>query len=400
MSNIISVTEISEGDTYDLEVDHPDHQFYLANGILTSNSHSVLYSLTSYHTAFLKANYPIEFLLANLLSELQSSSPNAEDNKIKIKNELRNHGLKIIAPNINESLFEYTIKSETELLTGLGSIKQLGDEAIKDIIEKRPFKDFTDFMMRVDSKKVRASSIQALAATGCFDGFGISRQSIYLYCSDCRDKLRVWAKNHPGKTDFKYPFPTDEWNISERYALEMKYIGEAFVCKPPKAYSGFFSDFGKYATVRDLKRVPDKSIVKSCKGIITDVFKFPIKKEGKSLGKEMAKVKIQDVYGDILSVTIFPTQLGQIDKRVNELSKSSSFEPGHAISFGGTVNYYNDEMGLIFDQLYNIVPPPSIPSDLKKRKVKLTTDKNKKQSLFDDIMDDLIEEGMIEDKNE
>lgn len=69
MSKIKSVSYLGEFDTYDLEVDHPDHQYYLANGILTSNSHSISYSHISFYTAWLRCHYPTQFMCALLNSE-------------------------------------------------------------------------------------------------------------------------------------------------------------------------------------------------------------------------------------------------------------------------------------------------------------------------------------------
>jgi len=180
MGNIKSIKYIGEEQTYDLEVDHSDHQFYLSNGILTSNSHSVLYSMISYQTAYLKAHNPIEFLLANLMFEVNSNAQDSKSNIEKIKKELRDRKVKIIAPSINESQLSYTITEGNKLITGLDALKFVGEEAIKDIIEKRPFKSFYDFMSRVDSKKVRANNIQALAASGSLDIFGISRKLMFL----------------------------------------------------------------------------------------------------------------------------------------------------------------------------------------------------------------------------
>src|SRR6185436_3546250 len=165
------------------------------------------------------------------------NTPDARSNIEKIKTELKAHKVKVLPPDINSSQLTYTISSDNNLLTGLDALKFVGDDAIKDIIEKRPFKNFFDFMARVDSKKVRANSIQALAASGAMDSFKIPRKVIYLYCSDYRKKLQVWLKKHDPKVDeFVYPWPKEtDWSISELYALEQFYLGESYVCKPADA---------------------------------------------------------------------------------------------------------------------------------------------------------------------
>src|ERR1700722_6652118 len=189
MTNIKSIKEVGEFQTYDLEIDHKDHQFYMTNGMLTSNSHAVLYSMVSYKTAYLKAHYPIEFLLANLMAEVQSASPDARPNIEKIKKEMRAHKVKLLPPNLNTSQLTYTISDDKKLLTGLDALKFVGEDAIKDIIEKKHFKSFLDFMSRVYFKKVRANSIQALVAAGAMDSFKINRKMLFLYVSDYRKKL-------------------------------------------------------------------------------------------------------------------------------------------------------------------------------------------------------------------
>src|SRR5690606_21997503 len=161
-------------------------------------------------TAYLKTHYSIEFLLANLMAEVNSNTPDAKINIDRIKTELKNLNVKILPPDINKSELTYTIIDGKTLLTGLDTLKFVGDDAIKDIIAKRPFKSFYDFMSRIDSKATRANAIQALAAAGCLDSFNIPRKLMFLYYSDYRKKFQVWSKKHNIETEeFSYPW-TDE----------------------------------------------------------------------------------------------------------------------------------------------------------------------------------------------
>lgn len=408
MSNIKSIKEIGAFQTYDLEVDHPDHQFYLSNGILTSNSHSTLYSMTSYKTAYLKAHYPIEFLMANLMAEVKSNSPDTKGNIEKIKKELRKHRVKITPPDLNKSQLAYTIEDGNKLVTGLDAIKFVSDETIKDIIEKRPFRDFFDFMVRVSSKTVRANSIQALAACGALDCFGISRKLIFLYCSDYRKKLQVWLKKHdPNIDQFIYPYPNEpDWKDPELYALEQYYIGDAFVCRPAVAYGNFFKDV--HATVSDIKKVKDKSNISSVKGIIRDFFEFKVKKEkSKYYGMPMIKAVMEDKNGEQCSLTIFPDRWKTVQDRIIDLNKKASFDIGIALHFAGNTNSYEDDIGIILDQLYNVALSPALPTDLKPKKINLKEAKSKSlekpknpQELMDQIEDNLYDQGLIDLEDE
>jgi DNA polymerase-3 subunit alpha len=351
-------------------------------------SHSVLYSMTSYKTAYLKAHYPIEFLLANLMAEVKSNTPDAKNNIEKIKKELRSHSVKIIPPDINKSQLTYTIDDGNKLITGLDALKFVGEDAINDIISKRPFKSFFDFMVRIDSKKVRANSIQALAAAGAMDSFNIPRKLIFLYVSDYRKKLQVWLKKHdPTKEEFYYPWTKEEnWKLSELYALEQFYLGESFVCKPADAYGNFFKQ-DDHLLISDIKKVKDKTNVSSIKAIIKDFFEFKVKKEtSKYYGQSMIKATIEDKQGNQCTCTIFPDRWKIVQERLKEISSKAVFEPGVAIHFGGNTNNYEDDVGIILDHLYNASLTPVVPADLKAKKVSLKEVKAGRAEIAEEIV--------------
>lgn len=403
MSNIKSVAFVGNYQTYDLEVEHPDHQYYLSNGMLTSNSHSVLYSMTSYKTAYLKAHYTTEFLLANLMAEVKSNAPDANKNLEKIKSELRANKIKILPPDINKSKLSYSIAGENRLITGLDAIKFVGDEAIIDILEKRPFTDLFDFMSRVDSKKVRANNIQALIASGALDSFKLPRKIMFLYISDYRKKLQVWLKTHdPSIEKFNYPFPNkEEWTMPEMYALEQHYMAESFICKAPLAYGAFFKD--QHFTIADLKKMKEKSNVPSIKAIVKSFFEFKVKKEtSKYYGQSMIKAVIEDKNGMQCSCTIFPDRWKDVQERIKQIHSKAAFDAGLAIHFSGNVNLYEDEVGIIFDKLFNIARTPSLPEDLKHKKVSLksprekTNKQDKLKNLLEEIEDNLYDQGLID----
>ena len=368
-------------------------------------SHAVLYSMIGYKTAYLKAHFPIEFLLANLMAEVKSNNPDAKVNITKIKKELKAHKVKITPPDINQSQLAYTISENNKLLTGLDALKFVGDDAIKDIIEKRPFTNFFDFMARVDSKKVRANSIQALAAAGALDAFKVPRKIIFQYCSDYRKKLQVWMKKHDPKVDeFVYPWPKEtDWSLSELYALEQFYLNEAFVCKPADAYGKFFKD--EHSTVADVRRAKDKTTITSMKVIVRDFFEFKVKKEGsKYYGQSMIKAVVEDKNGDQCKLTIFPDRWKMVQDRIKNIHSKAEFDNGLGFHFSGNTNNYEDDMGIILDSLFNVAQIPALPADLKdKKKINLKEAKlkiSKKmgtvKDLFEEIEDSLYDKGLID----
>jgi DNA polymerase III alpha subunit/transcriptional regulator with XRE-family HTH domain len=341
-----------------------------------NKSHSILYSMTSYHTAYLKAHYPVEFLLANLLSELCSTALNSEQNIAKLKDEIRNNGIEILKPSINDSEYNYKIVQGNKLLTGFSAMKSLQEKAIADISAKRPFHNFFDFMRRVDASKVQSNTIQALIGCGCFDGFGLSRKAMYLHCQDYRKKLQSWLKRHNPETEqFVYAFPEDDWTIQEKYALEVYYMGEGFICSQTEAYLPFYKK-SRTKTVKELLDLETKHPIDQMRAIIKDQFTFKIKKEGSSmLGQEMAKLTMIDINGDRFSATIFPTALEKIRKR-------GALEKDVALYFSGNVNIYNEEFGIVIEDVFEMYPPPPLPLD-RKTKLSLKKDKEIKEPIKD-----------------
>ncbi len=399
MSNIKSIKEIGSYQTYDLEIDHPDHQYYLSNGILTSNSHAVLYSMLSYHTAYLKAHFPIEFLLANLSAELNSNTPDAELNADKAKKELRQHGINILPPDINLSDMTFKLINDQTLITGLEALKFVGEDAIEEILVKRPFKNFHDFMLRCETKKMRANAIQALAASGALDTFKIPRRLLYIYCTDYRKKLQVWLKKHNPETEnFEFPWVNDpEWTKPELYALEKHYLGEAFACSKREAFGEFFKG-NKHFNLSQLKSCGDRTPLTSVKAEIKSIFEFKVKKvNSKYFGQEMLKVLIEDEFGVQAGLTIFPDRWRLIKQKVR--SENKEFIPGFVIHLAGTSNLYDNEIGIILDNLYDILPPPPLPTDLKSKKKPLEEGaiEQKSSPLMEEIEAEIFGENFGED---
>jgi DNA polymerase-3 subunit alpha len=374
-------------------------------------SHSILYSMTSYYTAYLKAHYPLEFLLANLKSEIRSKSKPAKNNIEKIKTEIRRQRIVIMPPDINHSDISYTIKDAKTIVTGLNAMAFVGKDAIQEIVDKRPFRNFFDFMVRCEKKKLNSKSIKVLAATGCLDSFGLKRRQIYLYCEDYRKKLDSWLKkNNPAVSEMNYPWPDEpEWSLSERYALEKLWAGEGFSCGKKDAFVPFFDDKGSIR-VKTLKSMNDKERIPSMKAEIKSIFVFKVKKEGsKYLGRDMAKLTIEDVYGDQMSLTMFPEGLDLVNERIKLFSGGKQkLEEGICIHFNGTINIYEDDTGAVLENIFSYAPPPALPADFKeKKKVNLRQPKGPKEEkeldktatqeeITNDIESELFDAGLIE----
>lgn len=409
LSNIISIKSVGAHQTYDIELDHVDHQFYLSNGVLTSNSHAIFYSMLGYQTAFLKAHFPVEFLTANLILEDDSNAKISEKNISRIKREMRKNGINILPPNINKSGKAYKILDDHTLLTGFSSIKYMGKDAIPDLLEKQPFQSFEDFMLRVDARKTGIRAIQAMISCGCFDSFGMTRKQMYLYSKDYRDKLKAFKKRSPDK-EFNYPWPKDigEWSDPEKYAMEVYYMGESFCCNMKEAYPKFFDSWA--IELSELPNIfpdsgdPNDNTFLSrndgvVEGVISDYFEFKVKKEGsKIFGETMARVDIEDMWGNIASMVLFPSGLEHFHKRLRLLTGGKAkLEPGIGVHLNVKLNWYEGDISMIFQDLTKAAPLPSMPSDKEHKKISMRAVSKAKSAkkLNPDKYLDLVEDELV-----
>ena len=158
-----------------------------------NKSHSAAYAMLSYRTAYLKANYPIEFMAAVLTSE--------QGNADKISNflaECSAMNVPVLSPDINDSGSNFTpiIDGESgSIRFGMAAIKGVGEGAAFVIINEReangPYQDFTDFIVRSADKAVNRRVIEALIKTGGFDSFGEDRATLL----DCLDSELAEAES-------------------------------------------------------------------------------------------------------------------------------------------------------------------------------------------------------------
>jgi DNA polymerase-3 subunit alpha len=148
-----------------------------------NKSHSTCYSLIAYHTAYLKANYPAEYMAA----VLTHSQSNLENVTFFIE-ECRNLGIHVLGPHINESGKYFEVNKDGEIRFGLGAIKGTGDAAVESIILEREangnYVDIFDFAKRLNQRSVNKKTYEALALSGAFDCFeGLHRRQ-YVYAKD------------------------------------------------------------------------------------------------------------------------------------------------------------------------------------------------------------------------
>ena len=129
-----------------------------------NKSHSTCYAYVAYQTAYLKAHYPAEYMAAVL------NQAGSIDKITFFMEECKRMGIKVLGPDINESLKGFAVNAEGEIRFGLGGLKGVGEAAIESIIHERKkngaFKNIFDFIKRINQRTVNKKTLESLAYAG------------------------------------------------------------------------------------------------------------------------------------------------------------------------------------------------------------------------------------------
>ena len=289
-----------------------DHIFELMAhfaGYGFNKSHSAAYALISYQTAYLKAHYPVEFWAALLT--------NALDDTEKIGTFLagaRELDIRVLSPDINESLLDFTVLPDRTIRFGLGAVKNVGRQAVEAILEIRaaggPFLSFPDFMKRIDGHKVNRRVVEALAKAGAFDSLGTTRAAAMANI----DPLLGWVaglkkpkKSKMGKLFREFEPEAEpeapwtdapEWDEKTLLKAEREGLGFYLSRHPMTPYMKIAEEL-ECPTLGQLEGQAEGSTV-SVFGIVSAIRELKTKK-----GDKMAQVTLMD-FEQSLEMVLFP----------------------------------------------------------------------------------------------
>ena len=144
-----------------------------------NKSHSTCYSVVAFHTGYLKANYPAEYMASVLTHNM---------NDIKkvsfFMEECKRMGIPVLGPDVNESAFKFTVNAKGEVRFGLGGMKGVGEAAVLSIVKNRSengdYKNFFDLLKRIDFKSVNKKTLESLALGGAFDNFENCHRAVFF----------------------------------------------------------------------------------------------------------------------------------------------------------------------------------------------------------------------------
>ena len=277
-----------------------------------NKSHAACYSWVAYQTAYLKANYPAEFMAAIMTRRRDQITEIT-----KLMDECKQMGIATLGPDVNESYLKFGVNHKGEIRFGLAAIKGMGDGAANAIIDERekngPYRDVFDFTQRINFANVNRKSFESLALSGGFDSFGIRREAYFTPNAKGElfiDTLVRYGQNYQqakaeaqntlfgGFDDIEIATPpvpkTDErWSDIERLNKERDLVGIYLSAHPLDEYKVILENLcnTKCAEISDVQNLKGREDV-VIGGIVTAV-----RSKFTKTGKPCGFVTIEDFNG-------------------------------------------------------------------------------------------------------
>lgn len=210
-----------------------------------NRAHAAGYALLSYQTAYLKANYPAEYMAA-----LLTSVGDDKDKAAAYLTECRKMGITVLPPDVNSSAREFTAVGD-DIRFGLGAVRNLGCDVVDLIISARtrqgPFTDFFDFLRKVDAAVCNRRVVESLIKAGAFDSLGHPRKGLYELHGEAIDvamaskraaaigQFELFGELTPNAAisrPFDLPVPAASWDARRQLAFERELLGH-YVSRHP-----------------------------------------------------------------------------------------------------------------------------------------------------------------------
>ncbi|MBX4206018.1 DNA polymerase III subunit alpha, partial [Candidatus Microgenomates bacterium] len=282
-----------------------------------NKAHAASYGMVSYQTAYMKANYPVEYMTALLTAEAKDA-----DKVSQAINECRRMKIKVLPPDINESAIGFTISPDKESLNGqairfgLDAIKNVGKASLEAIFEQRDkgvFNSFADFVARTDARRVNKKVLESLIKVGAMSQFG-TRPALLKSIDEIKNRVAKPITKTEGQQDLfgeeeqkKVSASSsivitdvDEYTEEELQNLERELLGFSLSAKPA---SELLAPYEHMAThkIYELTQTDEEGIPVKVAAVVSEVKVVITKKTA----AEMAFVKVTDGTGSI-DLVVFP----------------------------------------------------------------------------------------------
>jgi DNA polymerase-3 subunit alpha len=285
-----------------------------------NKAHAACYAVIAYQTAYLKANFPVEYMTAVLTAESRANTGDTRDEKIAmIVAECKRTGLTLLPPDINRSQVEFDVE-DGKIRFGLSAIKNVGTAAIDSILASRTsvgdYKSLSDFLRRVDVSKVNKKTLESLIRAGAMDAFG-SRAGqlagLETLLAQVHKERKAVAAGQVGLFemgggpsqevhDHKLDAMPDvaELSSEELLGFEKELLGFYLTAHPLERALAKAGNLGATVQIAEITAEKVKERVQIV-GSVTQVKKIVTK----ASGSEMAFVRMEDLTGQI-ELVIFP----------------------------------------------------------------------------------------------
>ena len=311
-----------------------------------NKAHSASYGRVAYQTAYMKANFPVEYMTAILTAESGDVEKISE-----IVHECKNMNIKVLPPDVNESYKAFTYINEDTIRFGLYTVKNLGGDIGEAIIEERkqngPYTSIGNFLDRVKHKNLNKKSMEALIKSGSMDAFGdrgvllANLEDMLLYNKEANKKPENQASLFGGAMEVKAPeFQLREAEVatqSEKLGWEKELLGLYISGHPLDRLRDKLKD--KPVNIKKIKEELGNGHPITIGGMFTAVKQLITKKN-----ERMAFVTIEDLTGNIEAV-VFP-KLFQANIEL--------IVPEKCIAISGKVTIRNGEKSLMIEAIKEI----------------------------------------------
>jgi DNA polymerase III subunit alpha len=237
-----------------------------------NKSHSTAYALIAYMTAFMKANYPIEFMAALLTSDIDGRNFKRKDSLVEHLEDCQRMGIEVLPPNVNESDIDFTVR-DGKILFGLSAIKGCGGGAASSVVENRrahgKYKDIFDLCERAEGLSSSRSTLETLIKAGALDCFGAKRsQSNAMLDRAMQHASSAAADKRSGQKSLFAMFeePEDvsvavsmpdipEWEEREKLAREKEVLGFYLTSHPLTEFQDKIAEYCSFRSsqLQDVK---------------------------------------------------------------------------------------------------------------------------------------------------
>ena len=265
-----------------------------------NKSHSVPYALLAYQTAYLKANYPAEYIAACLTAVKRD-----KDRTAIFLSEARDMGVKVSTPDINLSSSDFTV-NDNEILFGLSAVRNVGDITADKIVLEREsngdFESIEDFLSRIDSRSLNKRGVEALIQGGGLDKFGHTRKGMFdsaIELIENAKELKANKENNQGSlfemedsNSTTISIKNSEWDKKELLEREREMLGFFVSEDPLEGYGEVLKSESSHSII-ELQSLEDEEEVNvTISGLISNVQKRVSRR-----GNPWIQFDIQDLTG-------------------------------------------------------------------------------------------------------